>query len=187
MALQHDDTSLQVAVSHQAPLAQAPNPGVVQASNPLRVWAMNDGSQLAALHAAVQTAVHPGAAVVAAGDGPMLTMMAARCSGVTLVVSLQVGSLGTLVSRCTWARRPLCCCFRMLPALPSHCRACRGPDLVGALGVSCFSMAPLYDISQAPVLSSMMGSSGLPMPIRPSAHTKTALAVQGVDNDCLQA
>ena len=97
VVLQHDDTSLQVAVSPQVPLAQATISSTVQAANPLRVWAMNDGPKVAALHAAVQTAVHPGAVVVAAGDGPMLTLMAARCSGVTLVVSLQVGS-------CAWGQ-----------------------------------------------------------------------------------
>ena len=92
VALRHDDTSLQVAVCPGAPLAQAATPSIAPAANPLRVWAMNDGPKVAALHAAVQAAVRPGAVVVAAGDGPMLTMMAARCSGVTLVVSLQVGS-----------------------------------------------------------------------------------------------
>ena len=95
VVLQHDDTSLQVAVSPQVPPAQAVTPSLVPAANPMRVWALNDGPRVAALHAAVQTAVHAGAVVVAAGDGPMLTLMAARCSGVTLVVSLQVGS-------CAW-------------------------------------------------------------------------------------
>ena len=68
-----------------------------------------------------------------------------------------------------------------------YCMQCARFKTYWCLGVSCFSMAPRYDISQAPVLSLMVAFSGLPVHIGPAAYTEAALAVQGDGSDCLQA